>query len=172
MGIRIFFSITIASLLLSACSTDAPAENETKSHGVDQFATMQVYKSPRCGCCGKWQAHMQAEGFANQSQNRDDMAALKADLGIPPQLQSCHTSTLGGYVFEGHIPAEVVRHFLAAQPNAKGLSVPGMPAGSPGMEMGGKFDDYAVFLLANNGELSVYAEVIQGSVHYRDSAVN
>lgn len=98
------------------------------------------HKSPYCGCCGEWTKHMEENGFTVEEKLHDDMNAIKRDLGIKnEQLYSCHTAEINGYVFEGHIPAEDIKAFLENPPrNAKGLTVPGMPMGSPGMEYGDK----------------------------------
>ena len=94
-----------------------------------------VYKSPTCGCCAKWAEHLEANGFEVIIQDVANLSAVKAEHGVPGDLQSCHTATVGGYVIEGHVPADVIRRFLAERPaGTTGLAVPGMPAGSPGME--------------------------------------
>lgn len=93
------------------------------------------HKSPYCGCCGEWTKHMEENGFTVEEKLHDDMNAIKRDLGIKnEQLYSCHTAEINGYVFEGHIPADDIKAFLENPPrNAKGLAVPGMPMGSPGI---------------------------------------
>lgn len=123
-------------------------------------ASMTVYKSPTCGCCSAWVDHVSAAGFAAQAQNRHDMPRIKAELNIPTTLQSCHTATIGDYVFEGHVPAASIQRFLAAPPTgAYGLAVPGMPVGSPGMEMGDRLDPYAVILLTRDGNHRVFERI-------------
>ncbi len=89
-------------------------------------------------------------------EDTNQIAAIKADAGLPPQLQSCHTTIVDDYVFEGHIPADVIARFLAQAPAAKGLAVPGMPVGSPGMEMGDRVDRYDVIAFDTNGNTAVY----------------
>jgi len=123
---------------------------------------MVVYKDPNCGCCGKWVEHMEQVGFDLQINQGGDLNAIKKQFGIQPQYQSCHTllDRNTGYVFEGHIPASVIERFLKEKPqNAIGLSVPGMPIGSPGMEMGDRFDDYDVLLLKTSGETEIYERI-------------
>lgn len=117
---------------------------------------LEVYASPWCGCCGAWVEHMQAAGFAVQVNEVDDLAPLKAMLGIAPELQSCHTAVVDGYVVEGHVPAREVRRLLEERPAAIGLAVPGMPIGSPGMEQGGVREPYEVVVFATN-ERDVFA---------------
>lgn len=119
-------------------------------------ADVMVYKSPSCGCCGGWVDHMRANGFTVAVKEHDDLTPVKARLGVPDSLQSCHTAEVGGYVVEGHVPAANIRRLLAERPRARGLAVPGMPAGSPGMEDGGRREAYRVILFGDGGH-SVYA---------------
>lgn len=119
---------------------------------------LTVYKSPTCGCCLKWIDHARAAGFVIDAKDIDDLSEIKATLGVPLALQSCHTATTAGYVFEGHIPADLIARFLKQKPrDAAGLAVPGMPVGSPGMEMGAQKDAYDVVLLTRAGTTRVYA---------------
>lgn len=111
---------------------------------------VEVARSPSCGCCGAWIAHMRVEGFSVNDRLVDDLSPLKARLGVPAGLQSCHTAMVDGYVVEGHVPAREVRRLLEERPAAIGLAVPGMPAGSPGMETDGPADSYEVVLFAKD----------------------
>ncbi|HEV8261445.1 MAG TPA: DUF411 domain-containing protein [Burkholderiales bacterium] len=98
-----------------------------------------VYKNPTCGCCEKWAQYLQKEGFEVKAVNRDDLAAIKKQAGVQPAMSACHTALVDGYVIEGHVPAQAIRKLLQERPDTRGLSVPGMPANSPGMgEMDGK----------------------------------
>jgi hypothetical protein len=102
-----------------------------------QYATtMKVYMSPACGCCEEWQKHMRASGFRLEINKLGDVTPMKQKLGVPESLWSCHTATVGDYVFEGHVPASDVKRLLRERTKVKGLAVPGMVAGSPGMEQG------------------------------------
>lgn len=123
--------------------------------------SLQVYKDPTCGCCANWIDHMQANGHASTVIHPADLNAVKAELGVLPAWQSCHTAvTDAGFVFEGHVPARHIANFLAAPPaNALGLAVPGMPMGSPGMEMGGQFSPYDIVLMNRDGTSSVFASI-------------
>jgi hypothetical protein len=108
---------------------------------------MVVTRDPNCGCCGAWIAHVKAAGFPVEVVETVDLAPLKAKLGVPQVLTSCHTAEVGGYVVEGHVPADAIKRLLVERPEATGLAVPGMPAGSPGMEApGGKAETYHVVL--------------------------
>ena len=117
-----------------------------------------MYKDPNCGCCGKWAAHMRAQGFVVNEIATRAMADVKREAGVPQALGSCHTARVGGYIVEGHVPAADVKRLLAERPDARGLTVPGMPAGSPGMEMpDGTVHPYSVELVHRDGSTSEYA---------------
>jgi hypothetical protein len=120
--------------------------------------TITVYKTPTCGCCAKWVEHMKANGFAPTVHDLPELSAIKAKHGIPPDLQSCHTAIVDGYVVEGHVPADVVQKMLKDRPKAAGIAVPGMPMGSPGMEQGGVKDPYDVLTFDAAGRTGVFAK--------------
>lgn len=122
-----------------------------------QQAEVKVYKSPWCGCCKGWIAHLQSNGFAVTSEDHENMDPIKAQLGVPERLHSCHTAVVNGYVIEGHVPADDIKRLLTEGPQAVGLSAPGMPAGSPGMETGGEKDAYQVILFGQDG-MKVWAQ--------------
>lgn len=117
--------------------------------------SMTVYKTPTCGCCGKWVEHMKANGFQVIVHDVPSTAAFRRKQGIPDRLQSCHTAVVNGYTIEGHVPAADVKRLLSEKPKAVGIVVPGMPMGSPGME-GARSDSYSVILLGENGSETVY----------------
>jgi hypothetical protein len=117
---------------------------------------MVVYKSPTCGCCSKWVEHVQQAGFQVEVHDTANVAPIKNEHGLPQHLASCHTAIVDGYVIEGHVPADVIRRLLAERPQVAGIAVPGMPTGSPGMEMGDRKDPYDVIAFARDGKLSVY----------------
>lgn len=120
---------------------------------------MTVYSLPTCGCCGVWSEQMKEFGFEIEEIHRDDMFAVKSALGVDPRLSSCHTAVVNDYVIEGHVPGEDLRRFLAEAPAARGLAVPGMPRGSPGMEMPtGEVDAYQVLTFTADGDVEVFAE--------------
>lgn len=117
-----------------------------------------VYKDPDCGCCRQWVAYLAAHGFAPEAHDRGDMSALKDSLGVPAALRSCHTAVAGRYVIEGHVPAADIVRLLATKPKGvAGLAVPGMPAGSPGMETAGRRDRYDVMAFGATGAARVFA---------------
>lgn len=115
------------------------------------------HKSPYCGCCTEWTKHMQDAGFTVEEKLHENMNPIKQKLGVTPELASCHTAEIDGYVFEGHIPADDIKAFLENPPrNAKGLAVPGMPMGSPGMGYGDKQDEYSVYAFNEKGQVFEY----------------
>lgn len=117
-----------------------------------------VYKTPTCGCCGLWVAHLQKSGFTTEVHDLNDLGAVKQRVGIPYGMGSCHTAEIDGYFAEGHVPADDIKRLLRERPDAKGLTVPGMPAGSPGMEVpSGRVDRYEVLLVGKDGKTSVFA---------------
>lgn len=118
--------------------------------------TVTVYKSPSCGCCGKWIAHLQAAGFTVVAHDTDDVGAVRGSMGVPFRLGSCHTARVGNYVIEGHVPADLITKLLTEHPAIAGLAVPGMVTGSPGMEGPGA-QPYDVVAWDRNGKTSVYA---------------
>ena len=117
-----------------------------------------VYKTPTCGCCRAWVDHLRDSGFRVETVDRVDLTMVKSANGVPERLASCHTATVGGYVVEGHVPAEDIRRLLRERPAVAGLAVPGMPVGSPGMEVPGtRADRYDVLSFDRAGVTSVFA---------------
>jgi hypothetical protein len=116
---------------------------------------IEVWKSPDCGCCAEWVKHLETHGFSVKVNNTGN-AEIRARLGVPSKLGACHTGLVAGYAIEGHVPADDIRRLLAEKPAAVGLAVPGMPVGSPGMEMDGRRDPYDVRLIARDGTSRVY----------------
>jgi len=120
-------------------------------------ATMTVYKSPACGCCAKWVEHVEKHGFTVKTVPTNDMAAIKKKAGVPDTLMSCHTTMVGGYVVEGHVPAADIKRLLAQKPRARGIAVAGMPMGSPGMEHGDHREPYSTMLVGAGGKATLFA---------------
>ena len=125
--------------------------------GETSLPQAEVFKSPHCACCGAWVDHLKSAGFPVKVTLVDDTTAARKRLGLPDAFGSCHTATVDGYVLEGHVPAVEVKRLLAMRPVAIGLAVPGMPPGSPGMEVGDRRDPYDVFLLNKSGRETVFA---------------
>lgn len=125
--------------------------------GTAKLPPITVYKSASCGCCRKWVDHIKAAGFAVTARDTEDIDQVKRMMGVPAALASCHTGLVAGYVVEGHVPADLVRKLVLEKPKGvKGLAVPGMPQGSPGMETGVK-DAYDVVAFDRSGTTRVYA---------------
>jgi hypothetical protein len=117
-----------------------------------------VYKSPTCGCCAEWVAHLRRHGFRAKTEDLTDLRPVKTRHGVPAELQSCHTALVGGYVVEGHVPADLIERLLRERPRIAGLAVPGMPVGSPGMEVpGGRAERYQVLTFDRAGKTGVFA---------------
>ena len=131
------FAAALGAVFVPAVRAEAPV-------------AVKVFKDANCGCCNGWIEHLRAAGFAVEAINSADMQAVKGRAGVPAALASCHTAEVGGYVVEGHVPAQAIRRLLAEKPRAIGLSAPGMPMGSPGME-GGKPEIYDVVLFGADG---------------------
>jgi hypothetical protein len=121
-------------------------------------AAVQVYKDPTCGCCALWVEHLRKAGFTATVTDVEDMTALKTKHGVPPRARSCHTAVTGDYVIEGHVPAADVQRLLKERPSVVGIGVPGMPIGSPGMEVAGvKPQPYDVLAFDKAGQTTVFA---------------
>jgi hypothetical protein len=116
---------------------------------------IEVYKTATCGCCEEWVKHLRANGFKVNAHNVANPSDTREKMGIPDRLGSCHTAVIGGYAIEGHVPAAEIKRLLATKPKAKGLAVPAMPPGSPGME-GPTRMPYDVLLVGKDGSTTVY----------------
>ena len=126
------------------------------ARAADAGPLVQVYKSPTCGCCGKWVDHLRAAGFTVQATNVADVNQYKLEYGVPMQLASCHTAIVEGYIVEGHVPADDVIKMLREKPAIKGIAVPGMPLGSPGMESPNP-ERYETIAFDADGNTTVFA---------------
>jgi hypothetical protein len=115
-----------------------------------------VYKTATCGCCSKWVDHMRAQGFQVKTEDVDNISRVKETHGVPSAIGSCHTSLVGGYVIEGHVPGDAVHRLLREKPKVTGIAVPGMPAGSPGMEVPGRKDAYNILTFDKSGQTAVF----------------
>ena len=121
-------------------------------------AVINVVKTASCGCCGKWVEHMKKAGHDVRVTNVEDVTPTARRLGVPDDLRSCHTSSVGGYAIEGHVPAADIARLLREKPKAAGLSVPGMVAGSPGMEMVSNKPPYQTIIFTRDGKRKVFAQ--------------
>lgn len=140
---------TLIALVISMAAPAAWAASDTP--------VVDVYKSPTCGCCSKWVDHLKANGFTVRSHDTNDVAKHKARLGVPAGYGACHTAQVNGYLVEGHVPAKEIKRMLKQKPRVRGLAVPAMPMGSPGMETAGYKDSYDVFVVNRDGSTQTYA---------------
>lgn len=141
-----------------------PATEPAPTMAADPQATPTVlplavvHKTPTCGCCGLWVDHLREAGFQVEVKEHEDLQPVKARLGVPGDKASCHTAEIGGFFVEGHVPADDIKRLLAQKPRARGLAVPGMPLGSPGMETpDGRVQPYTVELVQADGSTVAYA---------------
>lgn len=137
--------IALAPLALLACAGNAAA------------ATLAVTKTAACGCCAKWVEHMKKAGFNVTVRNVDDVTPTARRLAVPGRLRSCHTSEIGGYAIEGHVPVADIKRLLAQRTKAAGIAVAGMVVGSPGMEHGNQKEAYQTILFDKAGNTRVFA---------------
>lgn len=146
MTLRPLFAFFVALLL--ACPALAAAED-----------SIEVWKSAACKCCINWVKHLEANGFAVNVNAADPsmLDRIKRQSGIGEELAACHTAKIGAYVIEGHVPAPDIKRLVAERPDALGLTVPGMPVGSPGMEQGGETEPYDVLLIKKDGTTEIFA---------------
>jgi hypothetical protein len=118
-----------------------------------------VYKTATCGCCTHWVDHMRANGFSIASHDVTDINRVKSEHGVPSEAASCHTAVVDGYVVEGHVPADAVQRLLRERPSVSGIAVPGMPAGSPGMELpSGRRDAYSIVTFDEDGQIGLFEQ--------------
>lgn len=149
--------VLLMVLFVAGCQSNA-SQPAPMAEASLELPTMMVYKSPTCGCCSKWVDYLRAQGMEVKTQDMEDMRSIKERFGVPDKLASCHTAVVGGYVVEGHVPIEDIRRLLQERPNATGITVPGMPIGSPGMEVEGRpADAYQVVQFDAQGTTKVFA---------------
>ncbi len=150
-------SLTRRTFLIRAAALAAAAPLVTaQGQALPPAIRITVYKDPNCGCCANWNDAMRKAGFQVDVRDTPNIAAVKGNLGVPEALASCHTGVVAGYLFEGHVPPDLVRQVLREKPAIVGLFVPGMPMGSPGME-GPSPERYDIIALGRDQRRSVYA---------------
>lgn len=141
---RTMLGLLAAAIPAAACAKPAKA------------AELKIFKSPYCGCCGAWVDHVKASGLRTVVHEMEDVTPMARKLGVPDAMRSCHTAVIDGYFVEGHVPAADIRKLLRERPKARGLAVPGMPIGSPGMEQGGRRDAFDTLIVDRNGASRVF----------------
>lgn len=154
--IRRLFPAAFAAALLTGVTGCTPGSNGPEQAEAQEIT---VYKTATCGCCNAWVEHLRDEGFSVSAHDVDQgqLNARKQAAGLTYDLASCHTAHVDGYTIEGHVPAADIRRLLEERPDAAGLTVPGMPVGSPGMEHGDRRDPYDVLIFAEDGSTEVFA---------------
>lgn len=145
-----------ALIAASGCSKGSAPPADTIST-AEALIPIKVYKDANCGCCKEWVKHLEANGFKVETMDMPDLSLLKQKYGVKEELQACHTAIVGGYVVEGHVPADVIKQMLKEKPAIAGVAVPGMPQGSPGMESATK-ERYNVLTFDRAGRTTVYAQ--------------
>lgn len=143
---RSFLKLALAALVPATFASPSRAK-----------VVVSAYRNPGCGCCEKWAAMMVDAGFEVVMRDDSDLAARRAAAGVPDDLAGCHTALIGDYVIEGHVPLSEIKRLLVERPDIRGIAVPGMPIGSPGMEMGSSRDAYEVIAFKADGTRSVFA---------------
>ncbi len=164
MRITMFAALLLNAVFIAGC--DRAGQDEPSAGTVTAPAAMAepsalpevvMYKSPTCQCCGGWAEHLRKAGFTVIEHPREDMAAIKAEYGVPEKLASCHTAVVDGYIIEGHVPADDVKRLLKEHPQVTGLTAPGMPMQSPGMQEEGKAPrHYQVLSFDKTGHTTVF----------------
>ncbi len=159
--------IILIIILISSCTTDERSSESTvtKTDSIN----LKVYKSRSCQCCKKWIKHLKENEIVAKPYDTNKLSLFKNQYGVPKNYRSCHTAISSeGYVFEGHIPANIIKIFLNDKPeNSIGLVVPGMPVGSPGMEYENKFAPYKVLSISQDGSVSTYATINTKEEQYK-----
>ncbi|MBW4635012.1 MAG: DUF411 domain-containing protein [Iphinoe sp. HA4291-MV1] len=168
---RVVVTICLTAAVLSILGSNAPMSHAqtvfltsvvntqaVSTTGDIQNQRASVYRSPDCTCCGGWIDHLKAHGFKIKDFRTPDIEAIKQKYNVPNNLTSCHTAIVNGYVIEGHVPAQDIKRLLQEKPNVLGLSVPQMPVGTPGMEMGNQKDPFSVFAFDNKSRVAVFNE--------------
>lgn len=148
----------VCRLLIVLCLFVGVLTNSHEAIALDNSSAVTVFRSPTCGCCEDWVAHTKSAGFQINDNITKDMDTVKQTYGVSEALSSCHTALIDGYVIEGHVPATDVQRLLAEKPDVVGITAPGMPMGSPGMEMGDRVDSYTVYAFNRENKVLPFAE--------------
>ena len=157
MNIKTIFtqSLLCLSVFIFSLITTVLSKNN-QANANNELVDITVYKTPTCGCCSAWVQHLEKNGFKVNAINKPDLSSLKQQLGIAPNLQACHTAKIGNYFVEGHVPANDIKKMLLTKPDIKGITVPGMPMGSPGME-GARVDKYDVIAIHKDQTITLFS---------------
>jgi hypothetical protein len=145
-------------VLLGAGAAAAFAATSQPGWSENELPEVNAFRNPGCGCCGNWAKLMEQAGFKITMTDDPDLAGRRKSLGVPEALGGCHFAQVGRYIIEGHVPVSDILRILDEQPDAMGLAVPGMPAGSPGMETEGQVEKYSVLIFKPDGSSEVYRQ--------------
>lgn len=157
----------VCTVIIAACDRSEPANgallqkeiaqgSNSAREVADEGHVITVYKSATCGCCSKWADHLEENGFHVVLHDTEELGQIKSKYGVPADMQSCHTATIGEYVIEGHVPAGDIEELLKTKPPQRILAVPGMPLGSPGMEHPSRSTSYESLLVGDDGSVTVF----------------
>jgi len=160
---KIMIALSVVVLLIGAFSFKSwgnvgPNSGSSSGSVLGDSAKVVLYKSPSCSCCASYAKYLEKKGFEVEVINKTDMSPIKDEYGIPRNMESCHTTIIGGYVVEGHIPVEAIEKLLTDKPDIKGIAIPGMPQGSPGMP-GFKAGAFSVYQVNQDGSTSKFMEL-------------
>lgn len=156
----------LGAVLLAGCEAPGAESAAAATLAVHDPASLRaadapvvtLYKNPTCHCCGEWAEHLEANGFRVDVREGANLIQVKGEHGVAPSLSSCHTALAGEYVLEGHVPADVIAQLLSERPGIRGLAVPGMPSGVPGMpDPGPNRKPYEILAIGEDGSTSLYA---------------
>ncbi len=162
----------LLALMLVPVVATAESEWDENPQAQSEPATITVYRSENCDCCHKWIEHLERHDFQVVDKISGDMRGIKQQLGLPPQMASCHTAKIDGYLIEGHVPAGDIKHLLSTQPDINGLSVPQMPVGTPGMEMGERKDAFNVISFDEDQQFKVFNQYQPDADNRYQSAID
>lgn len=151
------FAGVASVVLLASASASAPAAPARERAPAPAASRITVFKDPNCGCCKSWIDHLRKHGFEVSARDTSDLSGVKRTGRVPEQLHSCHTAFVNGYVVEGHVPTADIQRLLREKPKVTGIAVPGMPVGSPGMEVGSRKEPYEVTAFTRDGSTRVFA---------------
>lgn len=155
---RLKYQLSLGVLLVLLALSSYAMESVWDKAQVSYFgpSKITVYRSASCGCCKKWIEHLEEHHFTVTDIPTNNIQAMKQQYGVPANLASCHTAIIDGYVIEGHVPADDIKQLLINKPDIVGLTVPGMPVGTPGMEMGGRKDPFYVLQFNKDGQVKPF----------------
>lgn len=157
---RLIYQLSLGIILILLTMSSHAEESVWDKAEVSYFgpSNITVYRSPTCGCCKKWVDHLEKHRFTVKDITTNNMQNMKEQYGVPRELASCHTAIINGYVIEGHVPADDIKRLLIEKPEIAGLTVPAMPVGTPGMEMGERKDPFQVLQFDKEGKVDTFSE--------------